>query len=178
MKKTIATLSAGLIFVAIITLPLLNTAAASANTSTPVTHRSYTAQQETTTLTAMALALYTNTGKLNGASLIVKANEKFGIFGTIGSYKTGKNANPTGGLKVNIFGSRNKQKWANLGTFTSETGQNDGLPEGGFGNYFTAPSSPGVYYFIANFPGDNQYARQHSNTVTLMVIPHLPFLLR
>ena len=177
MKKTIATLSAGLIFVAIITLPLLNTAAASANTSTPVTHRGYTAQQATTTLTAMMLGLYTKTGNLNGASLTVKVKEKFGIFGTIGS-STGGNVNPTGGLKVNIFGSVNKQKWANLGTFTSGTGQNGGLPKGVFGNYFTAPSSPGVYYFVANFPGDSQYAPQHSSTVTLIVIPRLPFLLR
>ena len=169
MKKTIATLSACLMFVAIITLPMLNTAAALTNTSASVTHRDYTAQQATTTPTAMVLGLSTIAGNLTGASLTVKVNEKFIVLGAIGSGTSAENADPVGGMKVNILMSVDQQKWANLGNFTSGMGQKGELPKGEFGKSFVAPSTPGVYYFVANFPGDSQYAPSHSNVATLTV---------
>jgi len=168
MKKTITTLLAGLMFVAIIMLPL-NIAAASTNKSTPVTYSGCTTQQATTTPTAIALELSTSNGSQTGVSLTVKVNEKFVIRGAIGSGTSVDNADPIGGAKINILGSVDQQKWGTLGTYTSGTGQNGGLPKGVFGTGFTAPSTPAVYYFAANFPGDSQYASSHSNVVTISV---------
>ena len=150
-------------------LPTLNIAAASTNKSAPVNYSSYTTQQATATPTAIALELSTSTGNQTSVSLTVKVNEKFVVLGAIGSGTSTENADPIGGAKVNILGSVDQQKWANLGTLTSGTGQDGGLPKGVFGKGFTAPSSPAVFYFVANFAGDSQYAPSHSNVATLTV---------
>jgi len=168
MKKTIATLLAALMFV-LMMLSTLNSAAASTNKSAPVNYGSYTTQQATATPTAIALELSTSTGNQTNVSLTVKVNEKFVVLGAIGSGTSTENADPIGGAKVNILGSVDQQKWANLGTLTSGTGQDGGLPKGVFGKGFTAPSSPAVFYFVANFAGDSQYAPSHSNVATLTV---------
>jgi len=169
MKKTIVALSAGLMFALIITLPAANIAAASTNKSAPVDYSSYTTQQATATPTVMALVLSTSNGSQTNVSLTVKVNEKFAVLGAIGAGSSTKNADPIGGANINILVSLDQQKWASLGNFTSGTGQNGGLPKGVFGAGVTAPSSPGVYYLVAIFPGDSLHALSLSDVVTLTV---------
>ena len=169
MKKTITTLLTGLMFALIIMLPMVNVAAASTNKSAPVNYNSYTTHQATATPTVMALALSTSNGSQTNLSLTVKVNEKFAVIGAIGAGTSTKSADPISGASINILVSADQQKWASLGNFTSGTGQNGGLPKGVFGAGVTAPSSPGVYYLMAVFAGDGQYALSLSNVVTLTV---------
>ena len=145
-------------------------AAAPVNKPTLAPYSGYTTQPTTATQTAMVIVLVSSSNQ-NGSvsSLNVTVNEKFGIVGALESGTSSEHLAGIGGATINILTSDDQQKWTTLGTLTTETGQNSTLPKGTFEGIIIAPSSPGVFYVMAKYGGDSQYAPMQSNVVQLTV---------
>lgn len=145
------------LIIAMLTLCVLNIAAASTSKSTPattlVTYNGY-ATDATTNQTVLEIMLSSNT---------TKVNEKVTLIGGLAS-GTPQTRNFIGGATVNI------QKWINETWATIDTTTT--IATGDYKGYFSVPITPssiGVFSYRVTYDGDSQYASVASNVVRLTV---------
>jgi hypothetical protein len=142
-----------------LTLCVLNIAAASASTPTTATHNRYntdTTDQQTTTL---VIRLMNN----NGDEIVTaNVNQTVNVVGVLMAGTLTPNF--IGGAKVNTQLMKTNGTWTTISTTTTETGQYKGM--------FAAPITPtstGAFSYRATYNGDSQYAPTVSNVVTLTI---------
>jgi hypothetical protein len=143
--------------IAMLTLCVLNIAAASTSKLTPATtlviYNGY-ATDATTQKTVLEIMLSSNT---------TKVNEKVALIGGLRS-GTPQTPNLIGGATVNIQKFTN-ETWTTFNTTTT-------IATGDYKGYFIVPitpSSTGVFSYRATYDGDSQYAATVSNVVRLTV---------
>jgi hypothetical protein len=145
------------LIIAMLTLCVLNIAAASTSKLTPatalVTYNGY-ATNATINQTVLEIMLSSNT---------TNVNEKVTLIGGLASSPI-QTQNFIGGATVNI------QKWVNETWTTVDTTTTTAA--GDYKGWFKVPitpSSTGVFSYRATYDGDSQYAPTVSNVVRLMV---------
>ena len=147
-----------LLIITLLTLCVLNIAAASTSTPTTATHNGYNTDATAQQTTMLVIKLMNNNGEEISTTKVGQTVDVVGVLvsGTL-------TPNFIGGAKVNIQLMTNGT-WTTLGATTTETGQYKGM--------FAAPITPsftGVFSYRATYDGDSQYAPSVSNVVQLTV---------